>query len=280
MARVIVEHFSTLGRYGQRILHEALEVVDSTADRGLRCWAYIKAIEALIDQAQYAQAKVTLEALRTDDVELDANTQIELALSSAAIERWTGHAERAKEFVDRAEVHAKLLPDIHALHGKVQLWHGLIHKDIGNWSEALNALTSVADAETMPLPFRARAQYQIGDALMRLGQLPLAQQVNLEPIAQSLEKFSVPIDVIEVCKECTALHQIFAVNSPTVFLVRPDGHVSFRGAADDLSTSRRTLMARTRKWRTAQAQTSLPQHFDDLANHLELYAYRLLTAVA
>jgi tetratricopeptide (TPR) repeat protein len=184
MARVIVEHFSTLGRYGQRILHEALEVVDQTADRGLRCWAYIKSIEALIDQAQYAQAKVTLEALRTDDVELDANTRIELALSSAAIERWTGHAERAKEFVDQAQVHAKLLPQADALQGKVQLWRGLIHKDLGDWSDALNALTSVADAETMPLPFRARTQYQIGDALMRLGQLPLAQ-IRLEAAASA-----------------------------------------------------------------------------------------------
>jgi tetratricopeptide (TPR) repeat protein len=193
MARVIVEHFSTLGRYGQRILHEALEVVDSTADRGLRCWAYIKSIEALIDQAQYAQAKVMLEALRTDDVELDANTQIELALSSAAIERWTGHAERAQTFVDSTQEHLKLLPVSHPLHGKVQLWRGLIHKDLGDWSEALNALTSVADAETIPLPFRARAQYQIGDALMRLGQLPLAQ-FRLEAAATAFGQSAAPVE--------------------------------------------------------------------------------------
>jgi 2-polyprenyl-6-methoxyphenol hydroxylase-like FAD-dependent oxidoreductase len=59
--------------------------------------------------------------------------------------------------------------------------------------------------------------------------------VKLEPIAQSLKKFSVPTDLIEVSKECTALHQDFAVTSPTIFLVRPDGHVSFRGSAENLN---------------------------------------------
>jgi 2-polyprenyl-6-methoxyphenol hydroxylase-like FAD-dependent oxidoreductase len=60
--------------------------------------------------------------------------------------------------------------------------------------------------------------------------------VALEPIAQSLEKFGVPIDLVEVSKECTGLHTTFTVNSPTIFLVRPDGHVAYRGAADDLNT--------------------------------------------
>ena len=193
MARVIVEHFSSLGRYGQRILHEALEVVDQSADRGLRCWAAVKAIEALIDQAQYAQAKVALEALRSDDLELDASTQIELALSAAAIERWIGHAERAKQFVDRAELHARLLPDTHALHGKVQLWRGLIHKDLGDWSEALHALEFVTGTATMPLALRARAQYQIGDALMRLGQLPAAQ-IRLEAAASAFGQSAAPLE--------------------------------------------------------------------------------------
>lgn len=60
-------------------------------------------------------------------------------------------------------------------------------------------------------------------------------QVRLEPISQSLKKFRVPIDLIDVSKECSQLHRIFAVNSPTIILVRPDGHVSFRGSAENLN---------------------------------------------
>ncbi len=60
-------------------------------------------------------------------------------------------------------------------------------------------------------------------------------QVSLEPIAQSLKKFGVPIDLVDVSKECTGLHNSFAVNSPTIFLVRPDGHVAFQGPANDLN---------------------------------------------
>ena len=60
-------------------------------------------------------------------------------------------------------------------------------------------------------------------------------QVALEPITQSFEKFSLPIDLIEVSKECTGLHQTFGINTPTIFLLRPDGHVAFRGSAEDLS---------------------------------------------
>ena len=60
-------------------------------------------------------------------------------------------------------------------------------------------------------------------------------QVALEPITQCLKKFSVPIDLIEVSKGCTKLHETFGVSTPTIFLVRPDGHVSFRGSAENLS---------------------------------------------
>jgi 2-polyprenyl-6-methoxyphenol hydroxylase-like FAD-dependent oxidoreductase len=60
-------------------------------------------------------------------------------------------------------------------------------------------------------------------------------QIKLEPITQTLKKFNVPIDLIEVSKECAGLHQTFAVNTPTIFLVRPDGHVSFRGSAENLN---------------------------------------------
>jgi tetratricopeptide (TPR) repeat protein len=45
----------------------------------------------------------------------------------------------------------------------------------------------------MPLPFRARAQYQTGDALMRLGQLPSAQ-LRLEAAASAFGQSAAPVE--------------------------------------------------------------------------------------
>jgi 2-polyprenyl-6-methoxyphenol hydroxylase-like FAD-dependent oxidoreductase len=58
---------------------------------------------------------------------------------------------------------------------------------------------------------------------------------NLATIQQALETSALPIDVITIEPSCSSAYEICGVNQPTVFLVRPDGHVAFRGAANDLN---------------------------------------------
>ncbi len=59
-------------------------------------------------------------------------------------------------------------------------------------------------------------------------------QTQLESIKAVLLKFAVPIDLIEVSKDCAQVHHDFGVTTPSIFLVRPDGHVAFRGSTTDL----------------------------------------------
>jgi 2-polyprenyl-6-methoxyphenol hydroxylase-like FAD-dependent oxidoreductase len=60
-------------------------------------------------------------------------------------------------------------------------------------------------------------------------------QANLVTIQHSLRTSALPIDVITIETGCSSAHKTCGVNEPTVFLVRPDGHVAFRGSANDLN---------------------------------------------
>ncbi|MGL5824447.1 MAG: FAD-dependent monooxygenase [Nocardioides sp.] len=59
---------------------------------------------------------------------------------------------------------------------------------------------------------------------------------TIRAVRASLDLFPVPINIVEVPKECADLNQLFAVSAATILLVRPDGHVSFRGPAGSLAT--------------------------------------------
>ncbi|NJK44696.1 MAG: tetratricopeptide repeat protein, partial [Pleurocapsa sp. SU_196_0] len=193
VAWVVVDHFSTLGHYGQVVVQEAMGVLSQSRTQGLRSWTAIKTIEGFIDQACYAKAKAALEVLALEEVELDSVTRVEWVLSKAAIERWIGHAERAQHLIQTAQSACQALPQGHTLHSKVQLWHGLIAKDVGQWDVAFKALEQVARTAPAISAFQARAQYQLGDALMRFGQLSAAK-TRLESAIHVFEQSAAPVE--------------------------------------------------------------------------------------
>jgi 2-polyprenyl-6-methoxyphenol hydroxylase-like FAD-dependent oxidoreductase len=55
-------------------------------------------------------------------------------------------------------------------------------------------------------------------------------------IDRVLELFRVQVDVVDVDSGCVDVRRSLGVAAPTMFLVRPDGHVCFRGHLDDLAT--------------------------------------------
>jgi 2-polyprenyl-6-methoxyphenol hydroxylase-like FAD-dependent oxidoreductase len=60
-------------------------------------------------------------------------------------------------------------------------------------------------------------------------------QTNIASIQKVLQTLVLPIDLITIAPGCSSAYETCGVSERTVFLVRPDGHVCFRGLADDLN---------------------------------------------
>ncbi|MFB9990430.1 FAD-dependent monooxygenase [Deinococcus oregonensis] len=54
-------------------------------------------------------------------------------------------------------------------------------------------------------------------------------------IQSVLHTYALPIDVITIVPGCSSAYETCGVNEPTMFLIRPDGHVAFRGSANNLN---------------------------------------------
>lgn len=157
LATVLVRYRAVLGQYAHPETLEALELLTQSKDEGTRAWARVKAAEARLDAGEYTVAKDLLPALSG----LEGEVKAEGLLVEAAIARWQGDYALAEELVGQAQS----LPAPPFLQDRVRLWQGLVAKDAGRYSEALEALGQV---EHEPL-LQSRAQYQAGDLLMRLG---------------------------------------------------------------------------------------------------------------
>ncbi|KHG66470.1 hypothetical protein QT17_00560 [Thermus sp. 2.9] len=162
LAAVVVRYRAVLGQYAHPEAEEALKVLSQAEDPSLRTWARIKGAEAKADAALYREAEDLLPP-KEDLLHLDETAQAEGLLVIAAVERWKGDYEKAAKLVEEAEA----LPVAPFLRDRVQLWRGLVAKDLGRYEEALAALAQVGHDPLL----LGRARYQMGDLLMRLGRL-------------------------------------------------------------------------------------------------------------
>ncbi|WP_018111109.1 hypothetical protein [Thermus igniterrae] len=185
LASVVVRYRAVLGQYAHPEAEEALRVLSQAQDPSLRTWARIKAAEAKADAALYKEAEELLPP-KGDLGLLDQTAQAEGLLVMAAVERWKGDYEKAARFVAEAES----LPVAPFLRDRVQLWRGLVAKDLGRYAEALTALAQVGHDPLL----LGRARYQMGDLLMRLGSLEAKER--MEEGLKALEEAGAPKDEV------------------------------------------------------------------------------------
>lgn len=185
LARQLVAEYAQRGHYGYPAMQAALALLAASDDPEVRAWAAVKRAEALIDSGHYAEAARQLAVPPGQD----PLTRAEHALSRGAVARWEGKMEQALARLDEAEA-ALAGATGHgapALLVKARLWRALCSKDLGDWATSLPLLRSLrADPQAPPLQ-RTRAAYQLGDALMRLGQQGQAQDA-LEQAAHDLAR--------------------------------------------------------------------------------------------
>lgn len=185
LAAVVVRYRAVLGQYAHPEAEEALMVLSQAEDSSLRTWARIKGAEAKADAALYREAEELLPP-KEDLTLLDETAQAEGLLVMAAVERWKGDYERAARFVEEAQK----LPVAPFLRDRVQLWRGLVAKDLGRYPEALEALAQVGHDPLL----LGRARYQMGDLLMRLGRLEAKER--MEEGLKALEEAGAPRDEV------------------------------------------------------------------------------------
>lgn len=185
LAAVVVRYRAVLGQYAHPEAEEALALLKEAEDPALRAWARIKAAEAKADAALYKEAEELLPPLEDLDL-LDETGRAEGLLVMAAVERWKGDYERAASYAEAAG----RLPVAPFLRDRVQLWRGLVAKDLGRYEEALLALEKVGHDPLL----LGRARYQMGDLLMRLGR-PQAK-ARMEEGLKALEEAGTPRDEI------------------------------------------------------------------------------------
>ncbi len=161
LGQVVVEHYANLGRHSHYSMKKALEGLKNSQDPNLQIYAKVKEAEGLIDHARFEAAREAFQKLPADaDRNLSAATRAELGLGYAAFARWEGNALQALQYVEEAVRHSRGVKS-ELLSTKVQYWRGLIHKDLGQWSEALAALGEVTTGGIPLLSSRARYHWAI-----------------------------------------------------------------------------------------------------------------------
>jgi len=210
----VVEHYTTLGRYQHPSLDEALEVLRASPNPASRLLTQVRAVERAVEVARFEDARAALQPLpdpmnlalseALEHLELGAATRGELALAHVALLRWEGQAALALRYVEVAAQCASSVGassvNLEPLEQKTRFWRGLIRKDLGQWEGALLDLGSVSGSSMGLLS--ARAQYQLGDMWMRLGQQGWARDA-LEQALEGLRSSEAPLG--EVSRARTGL---------------------------------------------------------------------------
>lgn len=185
LAQAVVQYRAVLGQYTHPEALEALEVLGQAHDPELRNWAKVKLAEAHIDAGNHASAAQIAPSPHT----LQGQAQVEGLLVWAALERWRGDYVQAALYVRQALQQ----PTPPFLSDRVRLWQGLVAKDAGRFAEALESLDQVHNDPLLV----ARAQYQMGDLLMRLGEGQEAVQ-RIRQSLQSLQTLGTPEETARV----------------------------------------------------------------------------------
>ncbi|GAA0520770.1 hypothetical protein [Deinococcus depolymerans] len=171
LARAVVTHHAGRGEYNEPRARDALFTLMESPRDAVRAWARVKLAESSLEGGNMDAARTQLthpDVTGMDLVGADGAAardpwtvaaQADALLVRAALARWQGDLTEAT----RAAV------DPRAQQGgpRALLWRGLIAKDAGRWDEALGALRAVPASSPL---LSARARYQQGDLLLRLGQ--------------------------------------------------------------------------------------------------------------
>lgn len=172
LARWVVKHYVTLGRYDHPQARDALFTLLESPALGPRVWAKVKLAESSVDAGNLEAAADQLIQLKALGVLTDfapddtwrIEAQADALLVEAALKRWQGDLSAATKLVED--------PRTNAGGARATLWRGIIAKDAGRWADALNYLTSVPPRSALLF---ARARAQEGDLRLRLGQASAAQ---------------------------------------------------------------------------------------------------------
>ncbi len=179
LAKTIVRHRSFLGQFTHPENISALELLQSSKEKENHLWARVKQAEASIALGDYENASQKIPQTE----ELYGEFEAEGRLVWAALERWKGNYEAAERHVIKAQS-PFMLP---TMSDRVRLWEGLVAKDAGRFTEALDAFEKVQHDALLI----GRANYQSGDLLLRLGQTPEAE-IQIQKALKSLESFDSP----------------------------------------------------------------------------------------
>lgn len=163
LARAVVMHHAGRGEYNDPRARDALFTLLESGSDAVRGWARVKLAESSLEAGRMDAARSQLA--HPDVTGMDARdpwaaaAEVDALLVQAALARWQGDLGSA----------TRAAQDPRLVRGgpRALLWRGLIAKDAGRWPEALEALRGVPAASPL---LSARARYQEGDLLLRLGQ--------------------------------------------------------------------------------------------------------------
>ncbi|UBV43753.1 hypothetical protein LAJ19_05940 [Deinococcus taeanensis] len=180
LARAVVMHHAGRGEYNEPRARDALFTLMESPRAAVRAWARVKLAESSLEagrmDAAHAQLNHPDVTGRHGPDPWEQAAQADALLVHAALARWRGDLEEATR--------AASDPRLARGGPRALLWRGLIAKDAGRWTEALAALQAVPAASPL---LSARARYQEGDLLLRLGR-PLLAFPALQEAAARLER--------------------------------------------------------------------------------------------
>ncbi|WP_174368620.1 tetratricopeptide repeat protein [Deinococcus sp. JMULE3] len=168
LARAVVMHHAGRGEYNDPRARDALFTLLESGNDAVRGWARVKLAESSLEAGRMDAALAQLQhpdvtGMDSQDVGARdpwaAAAEVDALLVRAALARWQGDLGGATR--------AAQDPRLSRGGPRALLWRGLIAKDAGRWPEALEALRAVPAASPL---LSARARYQEGDLLLRLGQ--------------------------------------------------------------------------------------------------------------
>ncbi|CAN5663467.1 hypothetical protein BH23DEI1_BH23DEI1_05810 [soil metagenome] len=167
LARQVAGHYVVLGSYQHQDARDAFAVLAVSDDVDTRVWTALQRAEGLTLRGQFDQAEALLASLPEACA---PRLEAEAALAQASIARWRGRPDEAARLV-RDEVARHLAragddPRTRSVRAKAALWDGLIAKDRGDFTAALEAFDVVGGSDDL---MSARVAFQRGDVFMKLG---------------------------------------------------------------------------------------------------------------